>query len=1037
MKSLFYFVIICQCIIFMTCIKYCFAIDSTHPHGITSSGFGTTVDVEGKTFTISGGTQKGNNLFHCFDTFNLHSSEIAFFDDYRPQNPIKNTISRVTGNSYSWINGTIQSSASNFYLINPNGVMFGPEAQLDLPGAFHISTADYIKFYDNNMLYANALKSSVLSVESPKAFGFITNNPAPISVEGKGDVGIDHVGNQPAGLVVDRGQTISIIGGEITIKKGTFTNTKKTINDFEGHPVEINFSKELGTISAPQGTINLISVNKESEVNLDADWTDIWLKSGKISILNNSLIDVSGDRAGHIRIYSENIIVQDSTLQANTVGADNNSGMIHLLAKNISLMNGSQILLNNYGTGPGCQLKIEAFNNMTFSGEDEFGHSSGIESISANQNNVGNCGDILLTAENIRFFDGAYIHAKTYGGGKGSNITLKALETIKFAKSNSKGDVSGIVLETHSKNENAGNIGNLIIDGKNLLFENGSRLFSLVYGHGNGGQIHLKADEQLVFSGCNNDPLESFVIKTLFSRTLEKNPGGIYAMNMPFSTGGNGAELQFETETFSLLDAAMIISCNFGSGNSGNINIIAEKGVTLEGALASGQWVATIATTSLPIGPVIGGNAGNIDIQAGDISLIEGAIGSGSFDTFGIQSGHAGSISLISTGTVKIAGVNPYGAYGAFIGGGAIAVDAGYRNDCIGNAGNILIDAHALVLENGGLISAAVHSDNSGGNISIKTLDFVKVTGNTSKYNFHPDDKQNRSSSIISNSDSLDKLSGPGGIISIKTRHLIVDDTAYISSQTDGGGDAGNIEFNVDNFVLDNQSSILSSSNSESHGGFAGTITINASDSISVLKNSEISTEAVNTVKETMNDERLNGKINLAANNNLFLFNSEITSNVKGGSVNGGDIDIYQSQFIVMNKSNITANAYEGDGGNIHIVSEQFIKSSDSFISASSALGIDGNIKVESPGTDINSGLVRLDDNFLDASQWVQTPCTYRTGESISQFIISNLDASPIDYQDSWIISDEIPDKKSSATFVDDRSVKSYVDNFIDFFNID
>jgi filamentous hemagglutinin family protein len=1014
----------------MLCNTYCPANDSTHPHGIASSGFGTTVNIKGKTFRISGGTQKGKNLFHSFDTFNLHSNEIAIFEDYRPQHPIENTISRVTGNSYSWINGSIQSSASHFYLINPNGVMFGPEAQLDLSGSFHVCTADYVKFDDNNMLHADILQSSTLTVESPKAFGFITNNPSPISIEGKGEVTLENVGNHPTGLVVEKGQTISIIGGEITINKGSYAKT--SIND-DAQSLQI---EELGSLSAPQGSIQLISMNEAVEINLNADMTDIALKSGIITILEHSFIDVSGDSPGHIRLYAENILVKDSTLQANTLGADKNSGIIHLMAKNISLINGSQIKINNDGSGAGSQLKIEALNHITFSGEDELFHSSGIESISVNQNEGGNCADILLTAENIRFFDGACIYSKTGGSGKGSNITLEASETIQFAKSNSKGDVSGIILETHDKSENAGNLGDLTLDGKNLLFENGSRIFSLVYGQGNGGKIHLEADEQIIFSGNNIDPLESFVIKSLFASTLEKNPGGIYAINMSFSNGGNGSDLRFKTEKLSLFDAAMMLSCNFGGGNSGNINIIAEKEITLEGALAAGQWIATIGTTSLPIGPVIGGNAGNIDIQAGDIFILEGAIGSGSYNTYGKQAGDAGNISLKSTGTIKISGVNPYGSIEEF-NGGSIGVDAGFRNGSIGNAGNIFIDANALIIENGGRIAAGVHSDNSGGSINITTRDFVKISGNASKYHLEADKKQHRSSSIISSSDSLDQFSGPGGNITIKTRKLMVDDTAYISSQTDGGGDAGNIEFNVDNFVLDNNSAILSSSSSKSHGGFAGTITINAKESISVLNNSEISTEAANTVKETINDERLNGKISLFASHNIFLFNSEISSNVKGGSVNGGDIHLYQPKFIVMNKSKITANAHEGNGGNIHIDSEQFIKSSDSVITASSALGVDGKIYVESPGTDINAGLVRLDDSFLDASKWVQTPCAYRTGDTVSQFIISNLDASPIDYMDSWLLFDEKVERKKSFHLADDHSVKAYFDLYFDFFSVD
>ena len=118
---------------------------TAHPHGITSSGLNTVVDFNDNIFNITGGTQKEGNLFHSFEKFNLHTGEGALFNDYG----IQNTIGRITGADYSWINGKIYSSAANLYLINPNGIMFGPNVSLNIAGSFYASTADYLRLRES------------------------------------------------------------------------------------------------------------------------------------------------------------------------------------------------------------------------------------------------------------------------------------------------------------------------------------------------------------------------------------------------------------------------------------------------------------------------------------------------------------------------------------------------------------------------------------------------------------------------------------------------------------------------------------------------------------------------------------------------------------------------------------------------------------------------------------------------------------------------------------------------------------------------
>ena len=148
----------------------------------------------------------GANLFHSFGDFGVPANNIAnFLNDSGL--PTSNILSRVTGGNPSNIFGTIQTQNfgnANLYLMNPAGIVFGPNASLNVGGATYFTTADYLKLSDG--VQFKALPSApdvLLSVAPVAAFGFLAANPAPISVEG-------------STLSVSDGQTLWFAGGDIT-----------------------------------------------------------------------------------------------------------------------------------------------------------------------------------------------------------------------------------------------------------------------------------------------------------------------------------------------------------------------------------------------------------------------------------------------------------------------------------------------------------------------------------------------------------------------------------------------------------------------------------------------------------------------------------------------------------------------------------------------------------------------------------------------------------------------------------------------------
>ncbi|MFN6531378.1 filamentous hemagglutinin N-terminal domain-containing protein [Nostoc sp. ChiSLP03a] len=232
---------------------------------------------------IDGGVRRGANLLHSFKEFNIGEKEGVYF--INPMG-IKNILSRVTGDKGSEILGTLGVLGNaNLFLINPNGIIFGPNASLSLNGSFVGTTANAIGLANGDIFSANPVKNlptGLLNV-NPSAF-FFNQIAAPIQ-------------NNSANLKVKNNRSLLLMGGNVRIDGGS-------LNAFGGRV-------ELGGL-AQEGTVDLNISDDNFSLNFPAH-----IAPADVSLTNGAEVNVASNGGGSIAIHAQNIDILDrSSLRA-------------------------------------------------------------------------------------------------------------------------------------------------------------------------------------------------------------------------------------------------------------------------------------------------------------------------------------------------------------------------------------------------------------------------------------------------------------------------------------------------------------------------------------------------------------------------------------------------------------------------------------------------------------------------------------------------------------------------------------------------
>ncbi|KPA16581.1 secreted protein containing Filamentous hemagglutinin [Candidatus Magnetomorum sp. HK-1] len=1019
-----------------------------HPTGIISDNTLSTDIIQNENiFNIQGGTLSDNglNLFHSFKTFNLQKGETAIFQDFG----IHNTISRVTGTDYSWINGSIQSFSSKFYFLNPNGILFGPDVSLSVSGSFHVSTSDYLNFEGNDRFYVSPQQHPILSVSEPSLFGFLSDDSGDIHAEGFGLIGLDTMTR----LEVQKGQSISFTGDNITFENGVYVN-------------------------APEGSIEIVA---RKDISLDASYLSIIGDGSEgidISGKNMNIINAA-QIAGHttdskdggdisLMLSGDLLISGEKSKIFSYASKEGNLGDFYIQANHISFLDGAQILNITLDDANAGDIVIRAEDDFLLRGSPNYTNPYDSNNntrvvINTLTYGAGDSGDLYIQAQNIDLENGATFSTNTFAGGNAGDVFIDAIGRISFSGMHyihplnwgSSSIASGVASDTKREHHGTGQGGSIRLNTSDLILKDGAYLLTTSEGIGDiprhAGNIIIQADHielhgsSKISSVVNNlfFYTQNFTQKDIEPQDYERKAGKIAIgkkadiINEKISIlepcrsilltndssittashgqySGDASSIGIGVENLQMEGGGLNFDINtsISSEASFDFNVMEYPSNANSGRIAIGKSLvlgdeiiiyepadSIILTQRSKIGTsALGeGDGGIVDIYVRDMDIL----GESSIESFSTV-GKGGDVSIKAVNRLLVDNKSKIEAS---------AVEH-FNFDPSGDAGNVRIDASEIILNNTSIISSE-NVSGKGGHIHMNVSDqlFMDQTsyittsalkkGDAGNINIHSQNIHIYGESKIH---SLNKT-GKGGTVTLFVHQDLDMKHSFIETMSTGSGKAGTIDIHTQKLNMTNLSSINSQNNPLENTDDNLSLRIkdiddNLYDSGKILLTAD-KTIIIDNCPEALNTNSTRGgegQIFVKAGKFFYLKNSFITSNVQNegkGTKGAGDISI-QGESVILYKGNIQANAKgAGDGGAIFIETNAFIKSTDSLVEATSERGNNGEIKVVAPDIDISAMLADLDNSFMDVSQWMRTPCAVRDKENVSRLVISGRDAAP------------------------------------------
>ncbi|WP_425217159.1 two-partner secretion domain-containing protein [Tumidithrix helvetica] len=634
---------------------------------------------------IDGGTQRVNNLFHSFSRFDVAGGRGVYFSN--PAN-VANIFARVTGGTASTILGRLGVLGNaNLFLLNPQGILFGPNSSLDLNGSLFVTSADRIHFADGTTFSAvNPEPSSLLTSSIPVGLGF-GSNPGRIVVQGLGNQLVTqsiyspiNTATSPDGLKVQPGKTIALIGGDILLDRGILTapNGKIELGSVRGGIVGLNPDTTLNY----SNIISFGNIETRSAAGLNASGL-IQLQAENMYLRGSDILsqNFSNLPAGNI-ILNATGSIEAGNIRSEIFGSGAGSSIL-ISAKHLAIANGTGIATRSYSNANGGNISFNISDSFSIDGFSASALGNNIVTSTVNSLSFANgkSGDLSVSTKQFQILNGGIFTTTAVGTGNGGNINIQA-DSIKL-----QGFVPTLFIPSaiSASTLTLGNAGNVTINTRLLSVLDGGRLDASTAAVGSAGSLTVNASEQILVSGTvPNSRNPSLIISS--ANALDPSLQQLIGVTLPLV--GNSGELTINTPKLEVTNGARVSVSNDGMGVAGNLSVNANT------ILVSDRGSITAATAL--------GRGGNINLQVRDLLLLRG-----------------GQILATAGGTGN---------------GGNITIDAGLivgvegsqinANAFMGTGGNIFIRAQGLFFTPDSSITASSTLGISG-IVSVSNLDLT------------------------------------------------------------------------------------------------------------------------------------------------------------------------------------------------------------------------------------------------------------------------------------------------------------------------
>jgi large exoprotein involved in heme utilization and adhesion len=609
---------------------------------------------------------------------------------------------------------------------------------------------------------------------------------------------------------------------------------------------------------------------------------------------------------------------------------------------------------------------------------------------------------VVVEAPHVTLTEGAQISSLTSGTGQGGTVRVTASDTFTLAGTSPDGRFrSGLFASTQGTG--AGDAGGVVVEAPRVALMGGAQISSSTSGAGQGGTVTVVARDTITLTGQSSQGNPSGVFGNALAGTggggmvLVSAPhiemaGSRIQVNSAAATSGPAGNIRVEADTLRLTGGAQISSNTSSAKQGGTVTVVARDTITLagtspDGGTASGLFAAASGA----------GDAGSVVVEAPRVALTGGA----EISSRTSGAGQGGTVRVTASDTLTLAGRSLDGRFPS----GLFANTQGTGADA-GDAGSVVVEAPRVALTGGAEISSSTSSAGQGGTVRVTASDTFTLAGTSPDGRFR--------SGLFASTQGTG--AGDAGSVVVEAPRVTLTEGAQISSSTSGTGQGGTVTVTMaDVLTITGRNSGLRTTATSS--GRGGDITLQAQQ-VRLMAGASISAESTGTrdagnITITVGDTFVSqhskvttaatqadgGNIQITAPHLLRLRDSAITAEVGGGAQTvGGNITI-DPQFVLLQNSQIIAQAFQGRGGNIQIQAQQvFLMDPASTVSASSALGINGQVNIQAPVTSLSGSVAPLPESFARATELLSSRCAERLREgTVSRFVLGGRDGVPLE----------------------------------------